>query len=110
MLMVKQGLYIYAWPLISYEGVSKFFDKLTVKPKSSESAATGREYALPGQLKNVPAHAIAWIKLFHAKALSGELCVHSVLSVRMLESVEPYSTITPILAFARKHGGFDDIN
>jgi len=49
----------------------------------------------------VPAHAIAW---------SGAQCVHLALSVRMLESVEPFSTITPILAFARKHGGFDDTN
>ncbi len=49
--MVKQGLYIYVWPLVSNEGVRKFFDKLTVKPNSSESAASGREYALPGQLK-----------------------------------------------------------
>ncbi len=82
--MVKQGLYIYVWPLVSNEGVRMFFDKLTVKPKSSESAASGREYALPGQLKGL-AHAIAWIKHFPAKAWSGAQCVHLALSVRMLE-------------------------
>jgi len=107
--VVRWRVYLFTWPLISYADIRKFFDKLTVKPKSSESAASGREYALPGQLKRL-AHAIAWIKHFPAKAWSGAQCVHLALSVRMLESVEPYSTITPILAFARKHGGFDDIN
>ncbi len=100
--MVKQGLCIYVWPSVYNEGVSKFFDKLTVKPKSSESAATGREYALPGQLKR-PAHAIAWIKYFPAKACSGALCVHLALSVRMLESVEPFRRLP-------SSDGFDDIN
>ena len=100
--MVKQGLYIYVWPLVSYEGVSKFFDKLTVKPKSSESAASGREYALPGQLKGL-AHAIAWIQHFPAKAWSGAQCVHLALSVRMLESVEPFRRLP-------SSDGFDDIN
>ncbi len=87
--MVKQGLYIYAWSSVSYEGVIKFFDKLTVKPKSSESAASGREYALPGQLKRPRA--------------SGALCVHLALSVRMLESVEPFRRLP-------SSDGFDDIN
>ena len=100
--MVKQGLHIYVWPSVSNEGVRKFFDKLTVKPKSSESAASGREYALPGQLKRL-AHAIAWIKLFPAKAWSGAQCVHLALSVRMLESVEPFRRLP-------SSDGFDDIN
>ncbi len=95
--------------LVSNEGVSKFFDKLTVKPKSSESAAVVMDTPYHNELK-VPAHAIALIQHFPAKAWSGALCVHLALSVRMLESVEPFSTITPIFAFARKHGGFDDIN
>ncbi len=94
--MVRQGISIYVWPLVSNEGVSKFFDKLTVKPKSSESAASGREYALPGQLK-VPAHAIARIKHFPAKAWSGAQCVHLALSVRMLESVEPFRRLPQFL-------------
>jgi hypothetical protein len=76
---------------------------------SSESAALVMDTPYHKELK-VPAHAIVWIKHFPAKAWSGALCVHSALSVRMLESVEPFSTITPILAFARGHGGFDDIN
>ncbi len=82
--MVKWRVYLCTWPLVSNEGVRKFFDKLTVKPTSSESAASGREYALPGQLKRL-AHAIAWIQHFPAKAWSGAQCVHSALSVRMLE-------------------------
>ncbi len=86
--MVKQGLYIYAWPLVSYGVMNeKLFDKLTVKPNifcwifisngvSSESAATGLEYAHPDSLK-----------YFYR-------CFLPALSVRMLESVEPFSTIT----------------
>ncbi len=100
--MVRQGFYINARPLSCNDNATKFFDKLTVKPKSSESAATGREYALPGQLKR-PAHAIAWIKYFPAKAWSGAQCVHLALSVRMLESVEPFRRLP-------SSDGFDDIN
>ncbi len=100
--MVKQGLCIYAWPSVSNEGVSKFFDKLTVKPKSSESAAVVMDTPYHNELK-VPAHAIAWIKHFPAKAWSGALCVHSALSVRMLESVEPFRRLP-------SSDGFDDIN
>ena len=55
--MVRQRIYIYAWLSVYNADLRKFFDKLTVKPKSSESAASGLEYALPGQLKKVPAHA-----------------------------------------------------
>ena len=87
--MVKQGLYIYAWPLIFWWGgwlIIKLFDKLTVKPNlfcrieisdgvSSESAAAGFEYAQPGWLEN----------------LFLSVLILPALSVRMLESVEPFS-------------------
>ena len=100
--MVRQGLYIYVWLLVSNEGVSKFFDKLTVKPKSSESAAFVMDTPYHNELK-VPAHAIAWIQHFPAKAWSGAQCVHLALSVRMLESVEPFRRLP-------SSDGFDDIN
>jgi len=94
-LMVRQGVYIYAWLLVSYADIRRFFDKLTVKPKQQRKCSSCDGIRLiTMSLKLTPQ--------------SGEICVHSALSVRMLESVEPSST-TPLLAFARKQGG-DDIN
>jgi len=84
--MVKQGIYIYAWPSVYNADLRVFFDKLTVKPKQ--------------QRKCRPYH----------KELTKLCFFNSALSVRMLESVEPFSTITPQLSFESKKGGFDDIN
>ena len=37
--MVKQGLYIYAWPSVYNADLGKLFDKLTVKPKQQRKCS-----------------------------------------------------------------------
>ena len=39
--MVKQGVYIYAWPSVYNADLRKFFDKLTVKPKQQRKCSSG---------------------------------------------------------------------
>jgi len=38
--MVKQGLYIYAWPSVYNADLREFFDKLTVKPKQQRKCSS----------------------------------------------------------------------
>jgi len=45
-------LYIGAWPLICSKNAKMLFDKLTVKPKSSESAAPVVNTRFRSELKN----------------------------------------------------------
>jgi len=67
--MVKQGIYIYAWPSVSYADIRKFFDKLTVKPKSSESAAVVMDTPYHNELKFVPAEAGNYVYIRHFRCV-----------------------------------------
>ena len=40
MMMVRQRIYIYAWPLVYNADTGKFFDKLTVKPNTQRKCSS----------------------------------------------------------------------
>jgi hypothetical protein len=66
--VVRWRVYLCTWPLVSNEGVRKFFDKLTVKPKSSESAAVVMDTPYHNELKR-PAEAGNYVYIRHFRCV-----------------------------------------